>query len=194
MIAAAFDLHDDILDRSRTKNSSPTVYGKHGEELTLLLGNAFLIEGFALLIKSISEVSPSKLQGALQALKLNLFDVGNAHASELGFKGKTAKNPEEYLSFVKKKAASIEADMTLGAIIGGGTEDEIKALGQYGRTLGILTTLREEFIDVFELEELKQKVKIDRLPIPMVFAMQNAKAKEEIDDDPDKEENRKKRH
>jgi len=41
------------------------------------------------------------------------------------------------MDFVRKKAASIEADMSIGAIFGGGTENEIKALGQYGRILGI---------------------------------------------------------
>jgi geranylgeranyl diphosphate synthase, type I len=100
----------------------------------------------------------------------------------LGLKGQATKKPKEYLDFVKKKAASIEADMSLGALLGGGTEEQIEALGQYGRILGILTTLREEFIDVFEAEELLQKVNIDRLPIPIIVAMQDAKAKADIDE------------
>ncbi|HCW06917.1 MAG TPA: hypothetical protein DGG95_06090 [Cytophagales bacterium] len=139
------------------------------------------MQGFTLLIKSIVEVAPTKLQESIDVLKANLFDVGNAHALELGLKGKLNGEPAEYLAFVKKKAASIEADMCFGAIFGGGTENEIKALSQYGRILGILTTLREEFIDVFEIEELAQKMNIDRLPIPMIFAMQDPKTKKEIE-------------
>ena len=181
MVAAAFDLHDDIIDQSETKHGQPTVYGKYGQELTLLLGNAFLMQGFMLLVTSIAEVAPSKMQKSIDILKTNMFEVGNAHALELGLKGKTIHKPKEYLDLVKKKAASIEADMSLGAILGGGTEDQIKALGQYGRILGILTTLREEFIDVFEAEELLQKVNIDLLPIPIIIAMQDAKKKKEID-------------
>jgi len=107
--------------------------------------------------------------------------VGNAHALELGLKGKTAGKPAEYLHFVEKKAASIEADMCLGAIIGGGTEAEVEALAKYGRILGILTTLREEFVDIFELEELVQKASIERLPIPIIFAMQNRTQKNNIE-------------
>ena len=182
MIAAAFDLHDDILDQSETKHEKPTVYGKFGIELTLLLGNAFLIQGFMFLTKSIAEFAPGKLKERLLILKTNLFEVGNAHALELGLKGKEIAEPQKYMEFVKKKAASIEADMSLGAIFGGGTENEIKALGQYGRILGILTTLREEFIDVYETEELIQKINIERLPIPLVFAMQNEKTKIEINE------------
>jgi len=182
MIAAAFDLHDDILDQSETKHAQPTVYGKFGEELTLLLGNAFLIQGFMFITKTIAENSPSKMQETLLTLKTNLFEVGNAHALELGLKGKKVAEPKKYMDFIKKKAASIEADMCLGAIFGGGTETEIKALSQYGIILGILATLREEFIDIYETEELFQKINIERLPIPLVFAMQNEKTKMEINE------------
>jgi geranylgeranyl diphosphate synthase, type I len=181
LMAAAFDLHDDIIDRSETKHGQLTVYGNYGQDLTLLLGNAFLMQGFTLLVKSVAEVAPAKLRESIDVLKANLFDVGNAHALELGLKGKLTGEPGEYLDFVKKKAASIEADMCFGAIFGGGTESEIKALSQYGRILGILTTLREEFIDIFEIEELAQKMNIDRLPIPMIFAMQDPKTKKEIE-------------
>ena len=182
MVAAAFDLHDDILDQSETKHNQPTVYGKYGQELTLLLGNAFLMQGFTLLVKSAAEIAPNKIQKSIDILKTNLFEVGNAHALELGLKGKATGKPEEYLDFVKKKAASIEADMSLGAIFGGATKEQIEAIGQYGRILGILTTLREEFIDVFETEELLQKVNINRLPIPIIIAMQNSNTKEQINE------------
>jgi geranylgeranyl pyrophosphate synthase len=173
MMAAAFDLHDDIIDRSETKHSTQTVYGKYGEELTLLLGNAFLIEGFSLLVGSIYDFVQNKIQETLRIIKTGLFDVGNAHASELGFRNKTGITPAECMQLVEKKAASIELDMRLGAIVGGGTTEQVNALARYGRIIGILTTLREEFIDVFEIEELGQKAKINRLPIPLIFAAQD---------------------
>ena len=71
--------------------------------------------------------------------------------------------------------------MHIGAIFGGGTIAEAETLAKYGRIIGMLTTLREEFIDVFEIEELVQKVHIKRLPIPILFAMQEPQRKKEID-------------
>jgi geranylgeranyl pyrophosphate synthase len=181
IMAAAFDIHDDIIDRSETKHSVPTVYGKYGEEIALLLGNAFWIEGFTLLANSTAQLAPSKTQETLRVLKTNLFDVGNAHASELGFRERENATPSECMQLVEKKAASIEADMSIGAIVGGGTDEQVKALAKYGRIIGILTTLREEFIDIFEIEELVQKVLIKRLPIPILFAMQEAGRKKDIE-------------
>jgi geranylgeranyl pyrophosphate synthase len=180
IIAAAFDLHDDIIDQSETKHSVPTVYGKYGLEIALLLGNAFWVEGFTLLVTSIAEIAPNKASQTLRILKTNLYDVGNAHGLELGLKGKASVSPAECMQFVEKKAASVEADMRIGAIFGGGTVAEAEILAKYGRIMGILTTLREEFIDVFEVEELVQKIRIKQLPIPILFAMQEPYRRKKI--------------
>ncbi len=180
IMAAAFDIHDDIIDKSKTKHSTPTVYGKYGEEIALLLGNAFWVESFTLLTRSVANLAPEKTTKILMILKENLFDVGNAHALEIGLKGKSRVAPANYVELVKKKAASIEADMHIGALIGGGTEEEAKALASYGRTIGTLTTLREEFIDIFEAEELTQKIATKQLPIPMLFAMKEPERKKRI--------------
>ena len=49
MIAAAFDIHDDIMDNSKRKHDHMTVFGKFGSEISILLGDAFLIKGLTLL-------------------------------------------------------------------------------------------------------------------------------------------------
>ena len=180
MIAAAFDLHDDIIDRSKTKNAKPTVYGKYGMEVTLLLGNAFIIEGYTLLEKSILHLSSETQEEILDTLNTSLFDVGNAHAYELSLRGKSDSTFTEYWKLIDNKAASLDADMKIGAIIGGGTEEEVRALARYGRIIGILTILREEFIDIYELEELSQKANIKFLPIPILFALKDLSVKQQI--------------
>jgi len=180
MMAAAFDLHDDIIDKSEAKHGSPTVFGRFGKDITLLLGNAFLIEGFTLFEESITNLPARKMKQVLHVLKTSLFEIGNAHALELNLKKRTDAAPEEHMHVVEMKAASIEADMQIGAIVGGGTGREVEALARFGRIAGILGTLREEFIDVFESEELNQRFCSEYLPIPVLYAMQNIKLREKI--------------
>lgn len=180
MIAAAFDLHDDIIDKSSTKNGRPTVYGKFGAETTLLLGNAFILEGFTLLGKAMLDLKPEKLGEVLHIVKNSLFDIGNAHALELSLRGKTEVDADEYWNMINDKAATIDADMCIGSILGGGTEKEVKALARYGRIVGILTILREEFIDIFEIEELSQRASVEGLPVPLLLAMSDYRYKEKI--------------
>ena len=179
LIAAAFDIHDDIIDKSELKHGVPTVFGKFGEGAALLLGNAFLIEGFMLLGRSLDELGQGKSK-VFEIMKQSLYEFGNAHASELNLKKGTGAPPEEYLRIVKMKAASIEGDMRLGALVGGGSQEEVEALAGYGRILGTLAMLREEFIDVFDAEELNQRICNEYLPIPVLYAMQDREANERI--------------
>jgi geranylgeranyl diphosphate synthase type I len=180
MMVAAFDIHDDIVDKSRVKHGKPTVFGKFGEDIALLLGNAFIIEGFILLGESIAKLAKEEIQEIFGTLKKSLFELGNAHALELNLKERVDISPEEYLQILEMKAASVEADMRIGAIIGGGTNSEVEALTRYGRILGILATLREEFIDAFEIEELSHRMHNECLPIPVLYAVQDKDSKERI--------------
>jgi geranylgeranyl pyrophosphate synthase len=179
-IAGALDIHDDVIDNSKMKHGMPTVFGKFGKDVAILLGNAFLIEGISLLNKSIELFPQEKRREILETFKKLLFEVGNAHALELNLKEKFDVAPEECLRIISMKAASFEADMRIGAIVGGGTMKEISILTRYGRILGILATLREEFVDTFAIEELNQRVASEYLPLPVLYAMQNEKAKESV--------------
>jgi len=180
MMAAAFDVHDDIIDKSKVKNKVPTVYGKFGTEMALLLGNAFLIGGFKLFVDSSVMLPKEKGNSAVTTLKSRLFEVGNAHALEIGLREKKNIESTEFLEITKMKAAGIEADMHLGALFGGGEEVEVEALAKLGRILGTLVLLREEFIDVFDIEELCQRISVKDLPPPLIFAMQDPKAKRKV--------------
>jgi geranylgeranyl diphosphate synthase type I len=180
MMAAAFDVHDDVIDKSEAKHKTPTVYGKFGAERALLIGNAFLIEGFKLFVDSTAILPKEKGKNALEILKRLLFEVGNAHALEVGLKERKTVNPNDYMKIIEMKAAGIEADMHLGALFGGGEDIEVEVFAKFGRILGILATLRDEFIDVFETDELCQRILVRDLPLPLLFAMQNPDAKVKV--------------
>ena len=180
MMAAAFDIHDDIIDKSKVKHKITTVYGKFGAEMALLLGNAFLIEGFKLFVDSTLILPKEKEKSALETLKRLLFEVGNAHALEVGLKERKNVAPNDYMKITEMKAASIEADMHLGALFGGGEDAEVEVLGRVGRILGILATLRDDLIDVFDIEELRQRISVQDLPLPLLFAMQDQETKRKV--------------
>jgi len=180
MMAAAFDVHDDIIDKSKVKHKIPTVYGTFGAEMALLLGNAFLIEGFKLFVDSTLMLPKEKEKSALETLKRLLFEVGNAHALEVGLKEIKNFPPNDYMKITEMKAASIEADMHLGALFGGGEDAEVEVLARIGRILGILATLRDDLIDVFDIEELRQRISVQDLPLPLLFAMQDQEAKGKV--------------
>lgn len=180
LLTAAFDIHDDIIDESKTKYGMPTLFGKFGRDIALLVGDAFLIKALTYLHKLDEQVSAQKLNAIWDIINSQFFELGDAEALEASLKGNTNILPEESLHIMEKKATSFEAPMRIGAIIGGGEQTEINLLGNYGRTLGILTGVREDFIDIFEPDELQNRMKNELLPLPILYAFKNSRAKKII--------------
>jgi len=180
MMAAAFDIHDDIIDKSEVKHKIPTVYGKFGAEIALLLGDAFLIEGFKLFVDSTTRLPKEKEKEALETVKRLTFEVGRAHAIEVDLKERKNTAPDDYMKVIEMKAAGIELDMRVGAMFAEAADKRVDALARLGRILGILGTLREEFIDVLEIEELCQRIAVQDLPLPLLFAMKDHEAKRKV--------------
>jgi geranylgeranyl pyrophosphate synthase len=178
--SAAIDIHDDIIDNSKKKQGKITLLGKFGRDIAILIGNAFMVKGFLVLNKLGQKLSQDVRDNIFKIAKCALFGTGEAHALELEFKNKMKINPEEYLNILERKGAVIEGEMEIGAIIGGGSKAEINALKQYGRIFGLLGTLREEFVDIFEVQELNNRVRNECLPIPIMYALQDKKIEKKL--------------
>jgi len=180
LLAGAVDIHDDIIDKSEIKGSKTTLIGKFGDDIALLVGDALLFRGLGLLYEACERLPKKQRETVLNLIKQAFFEIGSAEAKEISFKGKYDLSPEEYYKIIEMKAAVSEANARIGAILGGGTPREIDILGCYGKTMGILMTIRDEFIDLFEPDELKNRVANECLPLPMLYAFKNEKAKSKI--------------
>ncbi|MEM3626991.1 MAG: polyprenyl synthetase family protein [Candidatus Bathyarchaeia archaeon] len=180
LLAGAADIHDDIIDKSEIKESKPTVLRKFGEDIALLAGDALLFKGLIFLDDACAKFPAEKRMAILDLTRKAFFEISGAEAKEATLKGKRDLKPEEYRKVIEMKAAVAEAMARIGAIIGGGESEEIDALGHYGRTLGILMTIRDDFVDLFELDELRNRIKNECLPLPLLYALQNNEKKSDI--------------
>ncbi|MDH7556126.1 MAG: polyprenyl synthetase family protein [Candidatus Methanosuratincola sp.] len=171
---AAFDLHDDIVDNSyvRTEKNRKTTMGIFGREVTLLVGDAFLIEGLSQL-HELREIMPAdKVRLVIRTIKDGLYELGSAEVDELKLVRNFNVTAKQYLRIVRMKAADVESYTRVGAIIGGATEGEIKALGEFGRLLGMLVILRDDINDTFNDKcELISRVTKESLPLPIVYSL-----------------------
>ena len=174
LISGAIDIHDDIIDQSKFKGSRPTVLGKFGRNIALLVGDALLFKGFTLLHEAVEKGIPAeKVAVIINIIKNTFFELGDAEALELQFRGRMDVTPEEYLRVVRKKAADVEAHTRISAILGGGSKEEIETLGEYGRLLGMMIILRDDLIDMIDLEEAVHRIKKEHLSLPVLYALQN---------------------
>jgi geranylgeranyl pyrophosphate synthase len=179
-LSAAADIHDDIIDRSENKNGKPTLVGKFGEELALLVGDRMLFKAMQSLHASGKEIACERMDKIIDIIDDAFVEAVEAHTNELKFRRNLSSNPNEYLRMIEKKSAILEAHTQIGALVGNGNGKEVENLRLYGRTLGTLMSLRDEFIDVFEPEELMDRLKNGCLPLPMIYAFENPKSKKTI--------------
>jgi geranylgeranyl pyrophosphate synthase len=181
LTSGAADIHDDIIDRSKVKEAGTTVYGKYGKEIALLAGDALLFKGLTMLFQTINQgVSVEKLSEIWDVTKETFFELGDAEALELEFFRRVDVTPEEYLHLLEKKAAIIRGYAQIGVILGKGMKKELADLGRYGEILGMLIMLRDEVIDIIDINETRHRIGKESLPLPIIYALQNPKTKSAI--------------
>ena len=180
LLTGAADIHDDIIDQSLTKDAQLTVFGKFGKDIAIIASDVLWLKGVLMLNEACDRFPLEKKQAILKITKEAFFDIGSAEAKEVNMRGNIDLKPEEYLENIKLKVSVGTAAGQIGAIVGNGTAEQIENLGQYGKTLGILMTIREEFINMFEPEELTNRFKNECLPLPILCAFQDASLKQKI--------------
>jgi len=181
LMTTGIRIHDDIIDDSKTKNAYPTIFGKFGTDTAIVAGRALIVKGLKLLHEaSEKEVPTEKITRISDIIRKSFFEFGSAEALELNLRGNLDIPPQKYMRIIKMKASIYEASTRVGVIIGGGIEEEIEAFSRYGRILGMLSTIRGDFIDMFEADELHHRRANECLPLPILYALQNPEAKKKI--------------
>lgn len=180
LVSGGIDIHDDIIDSSRIKYGQLTLYGKFGKDIALLAGNALLFKGL-IFLQEFKDVSERQRNIVLNTIKNTFFEIGDAEAMELQFRKCVIFPPKEYLKIIEKKAADVEAHVHIAAVLGGAREEEIGILRRYGRLLGMLIIIRDDVLDVLDVTELKSRIVKEHLPLPILYACQNAEVKSEFE-------------
>lgn len=179
LCGGAFDLHDDIIDKSfaRKKRRIASIQGIYGMEATLLAGDALLIAGLSML-SEMPDVPKSRAQQAVNEIRSGLFELGSAEMEELSLVRNLNSNPRRYLHIVHMKAADVEAYTKVGAMLGGGNQEECEALGRYGRHLGEVCIIRDDLEDTFNDDwELRSRICKESLPLPIIFSLKDERCR-----------------
>jgi geranylgeranyl pyrophosphate synthase len=81
--------------------------------------------------------------------------------------------PQDYLQIVRLRSSVPETHCVVGGILGGGKKNMISCLGNYGRNYGIVGTVIDEFMDLFDYEKFSNRLRNECIPLPVLCALQN---------------------
>jgi octaprenyl-diphosphate synthase len=134
-------IHDDIIDEENQRRGKPSFHVKYGYNSSILTADFVL--GVILNISSklkdpriITELSNSATkmtEGEMMEIKLsNEIDI----------------TEDDYIKVLEFKTASLfEASAKIGAIVGGGDEEQIHTMTSFGNLLGIAYQIHDDLID-----------------------------------------------
>jgi len=183
LLSGSIDIHDDIIDKTLTKKKGKTILGKFGGDIALWAGDALIAKGYTELFEGLMrlDIPRERKLTIVHLIKDLYFEMSDGEVLELKFRARPDVKPEEYLYVVRKKAADIDLCMRLGAILGGGSEEQVKSLGEYGRLLGTIAFLRDDFEDMLDVDKgLNMRVKNESFPLPLLYALEDEEKKREI--------------
>jgi octaprenyl-diphosphate synthase len=141
-------IHDDIIDSDNIRRGMPSFYVKYGYNASILTADFIL--GIILNIgakinnhqvtKELSNAAIKMSQGEMLEIRM----VKNHNISE-----------QDYIKVSENKTASLfEASAKIGAILGNGSDQQITALANYGKLLGIAYQIHDDLIDYNNEERL----------------------------------------
>jgi len=175
LLGRAIGIHDDIIDQSKTKNQNPTIYGKFGKDLALVLSNVLLFKGFTIMKKTIqSGIATKRVIATLSTIERIWFEQSEGEVLELRSRRRIDITPGECLAKIRMRASELEAITRIGGILGGGSPDKVNILGEFGRLLGTMSLLRNEIIDMLEFDILRHRIRKESLPLPLIYAIQDS--------------------
>lgn len=143
-------VHDDIMDDDLTRRGKPTVHAIWGVPMGIVIGDTLYAKAFESLVDARKKgVDEKKVLEALEVLNKANSKIHEGQIEDMLFEERDNVNEKEYLSMVQKKTgALIEASLKIGAILGGGTKQEINALANYGRNIGAAFQIQDDLLDL----------------------------------------------
>ncbi|GAB4310589.1 MAG: short chain isoprenyl diphosphate synthase IdsA [Methanobacteriaceae archaeon] len=150
-------IHDDIMDKDELRRGEPSVHVLWGEPMAILAGDTIFSKAFdAILETEINDVSSSRVLEALKTVVDSCIKICEGQACDMGFEEKFDVKEKEYLNMIYKKTAALIAAATRsGAILGGGSPEQVEALSEYGRLIGMAFQIQDDYLDVIsDAEEI----------------------------------------
>jgi geranylgeranyl diphosphate synthase type II len=146
-------IHDDLpsMDNDDLRRGKPTSHKVFGEALAILAGDALLTEAFHLPTRPdlMKKVPPQRRIQALWHLARAAGSLGmvGGQAMDILFQGKKVDaHTLEYIH-THKTGALIAASIAAGAVLGGATARQYRALNAYGEKLGLAFQIIDDLLD-----------------------------------------------
>ena len=177
LAAAGMGIHDDIIDKSETSHFRRTILGRRGIDRALLVGDLMLIKGLTTTMRFLQQekITREQKDQLINAFQDFFLEIYEGALMDLSCRKNLDTAPELYSNIIWKLTADGEVCSKVGAILGGGTEEETRALSEIGHRFGFVHHLSEEVKDSMNEEGgLPHRLEFESVPLPVLYAAKSS--------------------
>lgn len=174
-------VHDDIIDDDNLRRGRPSVQYKYGVDNAIIAGDALIFELFAALAECRATGAPAdRIVAALEVVARCGIDLCRGQSLEAELCARMDFDIGAYLVMVRLKTAALfKGACESGALLAGGDEGMVRALGRYAENLGAAFQIRDDLLPYTRNTEVTGKpdtsdIRNGRLTLPVLLAYQAA--------------------
>ena len=143
-------IHDDLMDNDFMRRGIPTVHTMYGDPMAILSGDLLFAKVFEVLSRNLPQnISPSKVLSTIKITSEATVTICEGQALDIAFPDATTVTKDDYITMVGAKTSALfKACAMVGATIGGATEEQVEALGNFAWDSGIAFQITDDVLGI----------------------------------------------
>ncbi|MGB0199096.1 MAG: polyprenyl synthetase family protein [Flavobacteriaceae bacterium] len=139
-------IHDDIMDAADLRRGQATVHQKWDTNTGILSGDALLVIAY----QQLNHYPKNLFHSLTQLFSQTALEVCVGQQMDMDFEQQTDVSLEDYLEMIRlKTAVLLGCALQMGAHVGGGSNETVQHLYDFGVHLGLAFQLQDDYLDAF---------------------------------------------
>jgi geranylgeranyl diphosphate synthase type II len=181
-------IHDDLpaMDDDDYRRGRPTNHKVFGDGIAILAGDALLTEAFSLMSRRylMTGVNGERLLQVIAEVSraAGCFGMIGGQVADLQSEGAAVDEETLHYIHVHKTEALISVSLRAGALLSEGSDDDLAALTEYGKKIGLAFQIADDILDIESTREVLGKdigsdQERNKMTYPALFGIENSRRK-----------------
>lgn len=147
-------IHDDLpaMDNDEMRRGKPTNHMVFGDAIAILAGDGMLTEAFRIMgsPELMEKAGPERFRRVIEIVASASGPHGMVAGQAMDIRAEGGKIDTSLMEVIHehKTGALLKASVTTGAILGGGSDNDIKSLENYGKNIGLAFQISDDILDI----------------------------------------------
>jgi geranylgeranyl diphosphate synthase type I len=148
-------VHDDVMDHDDLRRGKPTVHKVYGMPMAILAGDLLFAKVYDVTLKNRPPgMPPGRLVESLAKITEASIILCQGQALDIGFPSASDVSLDDYIEMVGAKTSALfKVCAQVGALAGGGSDEQVDALGGFAWDAGVAFQIEDDVLGVTAEEE-----------------------------------------